>query len=407
VDNSCYKPPPIVKPETNSLEDQLPISKLRLSGKAVLPPTTSTSTLGALLAEERRSPLPIELPADPFGAGEDSSTEHEARIAALILDDGIDALPDDLGIGSNAVLPLEHHIDALRHENNTESNPYQWNESNGHHQVDDEVFAAGVYHFGGDMAGLLVEGSTGTEMYPRNSDAAAYDEGEAAYEQERYEEGVEYYEGDTGAYGSANGNTSAGGLGSHGEHGLYGASSGPASSGTSPHQNHHFGAWHIPGGGSDGGWGNNGVDISRFYSNPGLQSLCYEYYSSGTCSQGEGCHLAHGDLCETCQHYALHPMDAAAREAHTHECNARHERLLARARSSHVECGICFERVLEKVNGDRKFGLLECEHSFCLSCIRSWRQNLASGADVESVSRFTVYFGCGLPPARPLSYHYY
>eukprot|EP00930_Biecheleria_cincta_P043157 TRINITY_DN29671_c0_g1_i1.p1 TRINITY_DN29671_c0_g1~~TRINITY_DN29671_c0_g1_i1.p1 ORF type:complete len:502 (+),score=82.46 TRINITY_DN29671_c0_g1_i1:152-1507(+) len=37
-----------------------------------------------------------------------------------------------------------------------------------------------------------------------------------------------------------------------------------------------------------------------------------------------------------------------------------------------VECGICFENVLQK---GQRFGILEtCDHAFCLSCIRSWRR---------------------------------
>lgn len=37
-----------------------------------------------------------------------------------------------------------------------------------------------------------------------------------------------------------------------------------------------------------------------------------------------------------------------------------------------TECGICFESIRDK--GER-FGLLQgCDHAFCLSCIRSWRQ---------------------------------
>lgn len=37
-----------------------------------------------------------------------------------------------------------------------------------------------------------------------------------------------------------------------------------------------------------------------------------------------------------------------------------------------VECGICFENVIQK---GQRFGILEtCDHAFCLSCIRSWRR---------------------------------
>lgn len=383
-----YKAPTVPKPETDNLEDVLPISKLRLSGHAATVPAarsngtshaangSKTIPIATVMAEERRSPPPVDLPADPFGAGESSGADTEAARAAVAAESAaLVALPEDLGLGSDIPLPgeLTLGLEQYPEEQSAEAQYHGWVEVGAGGESD--VYAAGVYHDGD------VEGYAGD---------SAYDEAQEAYDQSAYA-AAEYYNGNGNGYGSypgGSGGGSAGAYGSYGEHGLYGmpggaSSSGgeflPGSSGTSP----NFRAWHIPGGGSDGGWG--GVDISRFYANPALQSLCYEYYSTGACTQGEACQMAHGDLCDTCQHFALHPVDQRAREQHSTECRARHERLQARNRSIHVECGICLERVLEKVNGDRKFGLLDCEHAFCLSCIRQWRQNIASGADVESV----------------------
>ncbi len=44
-------------------------------------------------------------------------------------------------------------------------------------------------------------------------------------------------------------------------------------------------------------------------------------------------------------------------------------------RSKDVACGICMEVILEKSSPkDRKFGLLSnCNHPYCLACIRKWR----------------------------------
>lgn len=89
-----------------------------------------------------------------------------------------------------------------------------------------------------------------------------------------------------------------------------------------------------------------------------------------------------------CGKHALHRTDATERADHVEECTARHERLAARARSEDVECGICLERVLEKQPmGSRKFGLLACDHSFCLGCIKAWRAKSDGVVDVDTVSR--------------------
>ena len=127
-------------------------------------------------------------------------------------------------------------------------------------------------------------------------------------------------------------------------------------------------------------------------------------------------------LLQHCGKHALHPTDPDARDRHLTECKLRHERLAGRARSSGVECCIwcvggggrvrgvmarspldralpttppprcalfSLEPVLAKPNpADRKFGLLSgCSHAFCLGCIRSWRQKLDGGADLDTALR--------------------
>jgi E3 ubiquitin-protein ligase makorin len=51
------------------------------------------------------------------------------------------------------------------------------------------------------------------------------------------------------------------------------------------------------------------------------------------------------------------------------------EHTFAMKRSQGVQCSICLDVVLDKLNlSDRRFGILsECKHPFCLSCIRKWR----------------------------------
>ena len=126
-------------------------------------------------------------------------------------------------------------------------------------------------------------------------------------------------------------------------------------------------------------WNEEHDDVACYQ---GEASFCHEYYSAGTCSR-INCRLVHGHLCDICENFALHPSDLEAVEQHKVECRSRHEKLQARSRSSNVDCSICLEKVLNKA-GDRKFGLLNCEHPFCLSCIRNWRSQTGV-ADVDSV----------------------
>ena len=63
-------------------------------------------------------------------------------------------------------------------------------------------------------------------------------------------------------------------------------------------------------------------------------------------------------LVQICGKYALHPHNEEAREQHSSECQARHNRLAALRYSQGVECCVCMERVLDKPTAaERKFGL--------------------------------------------------
>jgi E3 ubiquitin-protein ligase makorin len=61
------------------------------------------------------------------------------------------------------------------------------------------------------------------------------------------------------------------------------------------------------------------------------------------------------------------------------ECIKQHEQAMelsfAVARSKDKTCGVCFEVVMEKSPREQRFGILpNCNHCFCLTCIRKWRQ---------------------------------
>jgi len=80
-----------------------------------------------------------------------------------------------------------------------------------------------------------------------------------------------------------------------------------------------------------------------------------------------------------CNLACLHPSDEKQREEHQQECmklvEQDMEEAFATQRSIDKMCGICMEIVWEKENNpDKRFGILEnCNHVFCLQCIRKWR----------------------------------
>ncbi|KQK18474.1 E3 ubiquitin-protein ligase makorin isoform X1 [Brachypodium distachyon] len=125
------------------------------------------------------------------------------------------------------------------------------------------------------------------------------------------------------------------------------------------------------------------------------------FAAAGNCPYEEECPSMHGDLCTTCGKMCLHPYRPDEREEHMKLCEKNHKRIEALKRSQEIECSVCLDRVLSKPTAaERKFGLLsECDHPFCISCIRNWRGNSpTSGMDVNSALR-------ACPICRKLSYY--
>lgn len=100
----------------------------------------------------------------------------------------------------------------------------------------------------------------------------------------------------------------------------------------------------------------------------------------GACPYHVYCAYAiHLELCEMCDQFCLHPTDDALRKKHKKECLQQHEQAMelsfAIARSKDKTCGICFDTIMEKAGREKRFGILpNCNHIFCLECIRKWRQ---------------------------------
>lgn len=420
------------------------------------------------IEKKKSSSFPIELPENPFGE-EGDSTEYDARIAALTLEDdpSSGSLPRISGLSQSLDHQHSNHhhssswvgsIEAVQsaghyfeeHMQHGAASLSHYSSDNNPH--DNHIFGASAGTAGSGLGDYLpfrrssIAGSIGGFSGTDHSGAV---NGNGSFEafggympgEEQY--GRQYAAGDgstsnllASVHTSVNG--SYGGFSEHevaysppgGPHysgssyqgGSYPGSTAPAGGSYGAGPSSAYPAWHIPtaaevGAGSsvvsqngDGdqwsaGYGsvpdNNAGYMQQYYgSNGGYNaSLCQEYLATGACSKASGCNLVHGDWCEYCERYALHPNDESLRAEHAYACKARHERLAARTRSAEVECGICLERVLSKYNAaERKFGLLSCEHAFCLGCIRGWRQNYTGGADVDSalrtcpVCRITTHF---------------
>lgn len=120
------------------------------------------------------------------------------------------------------------------------------------------------------------------------------------------------------------------------------------------------------------------VNSSGTTVNPASEPLCPYGEATGYCKKLE-CPYLHGDICELCDRAALHPFNEELRDKHTNACVKQHEidmeLSFAIQRSRDKTCGVCFEIIMEKSSNEQRFGILpNCNHCFCLSCIRKWRQ---------------------------------
>uniref|UniRef100_A0A8D0E287 E3 ubiquitin-protein ligase makorin-2 n=1 Tax=Salvator merianae TaxID=96440 RepID=A0A8D0E287_SALMN len=108
------------------------------------------------------------------------------------------------------------------------------------------------------------------------------------------------------------------------------------------------------------------------------EQLC-PYAAAGTCQFGDRCLYLHGQVCEICGLQVLHPFDPEQRKSHEKMCMATFELEMEKAfafqASQDKVCSICMEVVYDKPSAsERRFGILSnCNHTYCLSCIRQWR----------------------------------
>ncbi|XP_061342992.1 E3 ubiquitin-protein ligase makorin-like [Gastrolobium bilobum] len=148
--------------------------------------------------------------------------------------------------------------------------------------------------------------------------------------------------------------------------------------------------------------GNGGVGESSTSSNiPSKHLFCA--FAAAKCPLGDKCSRVHGNQCLYCRKYCLHPTDRKEKENHLRTCEKKEKYLQALKDSQEIECNVCLERVLSKPKpSECKFGLLpECDHAFCLSCIRNWR-NSAPTAGMDVNNNASTVRTC--PVCRKLSY---
>lgn len=114
------------------------------------------------------------------------------------------------------------------------------------------------------------------------------------------------------------------------------------------------------------------------------QMLCPFAAAVGDCPFNESCSYLHGLECEYCGNRCLHPYDTSQQQEHRQVCIESHEKDMEHSfavqRSEGVTCGICLDVVRSKQNpSEQRFGILtDCNHAFCLSCIRRWRNTSLS-----------------------------
>ncbi|XP_047152288.1 E3 ubiquitin-protein ligase makorin-like isoform X1 [Vigna umbellata] len=150
----------------------------------------------------------------------------------------------------------------------------------------------------------------------------------------------------------------------------------------------------------------SGNDVGQSSSSGATASgLLFCSFAAANCPLGNKCSRVHGNRCFYCRKFCLHPTDSEERENHLATCEKREKYLQALNDSQEVECNVCLERVLSKPKpSDCKFGLLpQCDHAFCLSCIRNWRNSApTSGMDTSNNGTANTVRKC--PVCRKLSY---
>jgi hypothetical protein len=96
---------------------------------------------------------------------------------------------------------------------------------------------------------------------------------------------------------------------------------------------------------------------------PKEKILC-PFHITGKCKFGTSCKQIHGEQCPICLKNQMNPFNEEESKKHLEECQAKQKRI---KEERGLECGICYELIESKK--DSRYGLLNCNHSFCLNVI--------------------------------------
>ncbi|XP_065058992.1 probable E3 ubiquitin-protein ligase makorin-1 [Rhopilema esculentum] len=145
-------------------------------------------------------------------------------------------------------------------------------------------------------------------------------------------------------------------------------------------------------------------DASSFELTPEeISHLMCPFAAVRECPYGDSCHYVHGLRCDICDRQCLNPLDPEQQIEHRRNCLDNQERDMeysfAIQRSENVSCCICMDVVLERESfGEQRFGILEnCNHTFCLQCIRKWRQSSGGKKEVKACPICRVNSGFVIP----------
>ncbi|KAI9100570.1 hypothetical protein DFS34DRAFT_578592 [Phlyctochytrium arcticum] len=112
----------------------------------------------------------------------------------------------------------------------------------------------------------------------------------------------------------------------------------------------------------------------------------------GNCRFGDHrCRYVHGLQCPVCRKFCLDPRESKEQhQEHIVQCQLDVSEDAGAGRNQ-SECVICMEIVSKKP--DPRYGLLECEHCVCLTCIREWRGNQVMDTSKSCpICRTTTHF---------------